>query len=94
MSAACSSIYRVSTEIFVDGLGLEEKSTSRVEHKILVLDTSAFLVGFDPLLFKEQQVTAPMVKDELKSCSLAYVRLKIAIENRKTDDRKQMTDSR
>jgi UPF0271 protein len=49
----------------------------------MVLDTSAFLVGFDPLSVSEDQATVPKVKEEIKTNSMTWVRFKIAVENGK-----------
>ncbi len=48
-----------------------------------MLDTSAFVVGFDPSSISEEQVTVPMVKEEMKPGSMAWVRLKTAVESGK-----------
>jgi UPF0271 protein len=47
----------------------------------VILDTSAFLVGFDPLSFSQDQVTVPKVKEEIKANSMTLVRFKTAVEN-------------
>ena len=47
----------------------------------MVLDTSAFLVGFDPLSFDRDQVTVPKVKEEMKANSMPLLRFKTALEN-------------
>jgi len=49
----------------------------------MVLDTSAFLVGFDPFSVSEDQVTVPKVKEEIKTNSMTWVRFKTAVENGK-----------
>ena len=49
----------------------------------MVLDTSAFVVGFDPSSINEEQFTVPMVKEEMKPGSMAWVRLKTAVESGK-----------
>jgi len=49
--------------------------------KVLVLDTSAFIAGFDPFSVKEEQYIAPMVKEEFFRSSLSLTRLKTAIES-------------
>ncbi|MCW4023953.1 MAG: hypothetical protein NWF01_02830 [Candidatus Bathyarchaeota archaeon] len=50
---------------------------------MVVLDTSAFLAGFDPFSTGQEQVTAPKVEEELKSNSMARVRFQTAIESGK-----------
>ena len=49
----------------------------------MVLDTSAFLVGFDPFSVSEDQVTVPKVEDEIRANSMSWVRFKTAVENGK-----------
>ena len=49
----------------------------------MVLDTSAFLVGFDPFSISEPQVTVPKVEDEIRANSMSWVRFKTAVENGK-----------
>ena len=49
----------------------------------MVLDTSAFLVGFDPFSVSEEQATVPKVEEEIKSNSMSWVRFKTAVENGK-----------
>jgi UPF0271 protein len=50
---------------------------------VMVLDTSAFLAGFDPFSISEEQYTIPMVKDEIMKGSMTWVRFKTAVENGK-----------
>ncbi len=47
----------------------------------MVLDTSAFLAGFDPFSVSIDQVTAPTVEDEIRTNSMTWVRFKAAVEN-------------
>jgi UPF0271 protein len=49
----------------------------------MVLDTSAFLVGFDPFSISEKQVTVPKVQEEIKTKTMTWVRFKTAVENGK-----------
>ncbi|MEM3695334.1 MAG: hypothetical protein QXJ11_05180 [Candidatus Bathyarchaeia archaeon] len=57
---------------------------SQVEAKrVIVLDTSAFAVGFDPFSVNEMQYTVPLVREEVKGNAFAKVRLKTAIEQGK-----------
>jgi UPF0271 protein len=49
----------------------------------MVLDTSAFLAGFDPLSISEDQATVPKVKEEIRANSMTWVRFKTAVENGK-----------
>jgi UPF0271 protein len=49
----------------------------------MVLDTSAFLAGFDPFSVSEKQFTSPTVEDEIRANSMSWVRFKAAAENGK-----------
>jgi UPF0271 protein len=49
----------------------------------MVLDTSAFLVGFDPFSVSEDQATVPKVEEEIRTNSMTWVRFKTAVENGK-----------
>ncbi len=51
--------------------------------RIIILDTSAFLAGFDPLSLNEEQATTPGVEEELRSNSMAKLRFNTAVENGK-----------
>ena len=51
--------------------------------KAIVLDTSAFIAGFDPLTVPEKQYTVPEVKNELNAGSMPWMRFNTAIENGK-----------
>lgn len=51
--------------------------------RIIVLDTSAFLAGFDPFSLSEEQITVPKVEEEIRKNSLVLVRFTTAIENGK-----------
>jgi UPF0271 protein len=49
----------------------------------LVLDTSAFLAGFDPFAANEKQITVPNVEEEIRTNSMTWVRFKASTENAK-----------
>ena len=51
--------------------------------KAIVLDTSAFIAGFDPMAVPEKQYTVPEVKNELNADSMPWMRFNAAIENGK-----------
>jgi len=51
--------------------------------RIIVLDTSAFLAGFDPCSLSEEQVTVPKVEEEIGKNSIIYTRFRAAIGNGK-----------
>jgi UPF0271 protein len=51
--------------------------------KIIVLDTSALIAGFDPFSIDEEQYTVPTVEEEMAENSLSGVRFKTALENGK-----------
>jgi UPF0271 protein len=54
-----------------------------VKKLIVVLDTCAFIAGFDPFSVDEEQYSVPIVKNELFSNSLAWVRFNTAVERGK-----------
>ena len=51
----------------------------------MILDTSAFLAGFDPFSVIKDQVTVPQVEEEIRSNSMIWVRFKTAVENGKVE---------
>lgn len=51
--------------------------------RAIVLDTSAFIAGFDPLSVAEEVYSVPAVERELASNSLSWTRFKTAIESGK-----------
>jgi UPF0271 protein len=51
--------------------------------KVIVLDTSAFIAGFDPLTVPEKQYTVPEVKNELIVDSMNVMRFNAAVESGK-----------
>jgi UPF0271 protein len=52
-----------------------------VPKRVIVLDTSAFLAGFDPFSISEEQYTVPAVRKEIMRGSMAWVRFKTAAES-------------
>jgi UPF0271 protein len=50
---------------------------------VIVLDTSAFIAGYDPLSISDEQFTVPMVMEELTTNSLPWVRFNTAAESGK-----------
>jgi len=48
--------------------------------RILVLDTSAFVAGYDPLSFQEDQVIPPKVEEEVKRNSMTLLRFSMAVD--------------
>ena len=54
-----------------------------MDRKAIVLDTSAFIAGFDPHTVTNTIYTVPAVGQELTSNSLPYTRFKAAIESGK-----------
>ena len=46
-----------------------------------MLDTSAFIAGFDPFSVSGDQVTVPNVEEEIRGNSMTWVRFKTAVEN-------------
>ncbi|RLI19883.1 nucleic acid-binding protein [Candidatus Bathyarchaeota archaeon] len=55
------------------------------KEKIFILDTSAFIAGFDPFTIKEKVYCPPLVKEELSPNSTFYLRFQTAIENGKLE---------
>lgn len=60
-----------------------KQPTNKAEKKIVVLDTSAFVAGFDPFSINEEQYTVPMVREEIRENSIAWIRFKTAVDNGK-----------
>jgi UPF0271 protein len=58
-------------------------NTDETDKRVIVLDTSAFVAGFDPFSINEEQYTVPMVNEELRGTSMAAVRFKTAVESGK-----------
>jgi UPF0271 protein len=54
-----------------------------VGKKVVVLDTSAFVAGFDPFSISEEQYSVPAVREEIRENSMAGVRFKTAVESGK-----------
>jgi UPF0271 protein len=61
----------------------EQKDPER-KH-ILVMDTSAFLAGFDPFSFGQASITVPMVQGEIQKSSIVKTRFETAIESGKLE---------
>jgi UPF0271 protein len=59
-----------------------------MNRRAIVLDTSAFIAGFDPLAVPDRQYTVPEVRRELAAGSMPWMRFNAAIENRKLMVRK------
>jgi endoribonuclease Nob1 len=51
--------------------------------RVVVLDTSAFVAGFDPFSLPEEQVTVPKVEEEILRNSMVKMRFEMAIESGK-----------
>jgi UPF0271 protein len=60
----------------------------------MVLDTSAFVAGYDPFSVTEDQVTVPKVEEEIKGNSITLVRFKTAVENGKVKVKAPSEDAR
>jgi UPF0271 protein len=57
--------------------------TEKTNKRVIVLDTSAFLAGFDPFSMNEEHYTVPMVGQEIIGDSMPWVRFKTAVESGK-----------
>jgi len=62
--------------------------------RVLVLDTSAFLVGFNPLSVDLKVFTVPAVEQELSATSMAMVRFSAARDSGRLDVRRPTESSR
>ncbi len=51
--------------------------------RIIVLDTSAFLAGYDPFSQSDEQVTTPKVEEEILRNSMNKLRFQTAVESGK-----------
>ncbi len=51
--------------------------------RVLVLDTSAFIAGFDPFSLSVRQLTVPKVEKEIKRNSMICTRFRSAVESGK-----------
>ncbi len=49
--------------------------------RVIVLDTSAFVAGFDPFSSDEKQMIAPKVEEEIRRNSLIKMRFEAALES-------------
>jgi len=47
----------------------------------MVLDTSAFVAGFDPFSVREEQIAPPKVEEEVKRNSMTLLRFSMAVES-------------
>jgi UPF0271 protein len=61
----------------------ELKRYKKLKEKAIVLDTSAFIAGYDPLAVPEKQFTVPEVRNELNTDSMPGVRFNAAVDNGK-----------
>ena len=52
----------------------------------MVLDTSAFVAGFDPFSVREEQIAPPKVEEEVKRNSMTLLRFSMAVENGQTQN--------
>jgi UPF0271 protein len=57
--------------------------TNETGKKAIVLDTSAFVAGFDPFSISTEQYTVPLVKKEMTTSALSGVRFETALESGK-----------
>lgn len=51
--------------------------------RVSVLDTSAFVAGYDPFSLGDKQVTVPKVAEEIRRKSMVKMRLEMAVESGK-----------
>ena len=55
--------------------------TSNERKRVVVLDTSAFVAGFDPFSSDKEQMIAPKVEEEIKRNSMVKMRFEAALES-------------
>jgi UPF0271 protein len=53
--------------------------------KVLVLDASAFIMGYDPLAISEKQVTTPSIGRELRGENVIWLRFQMACDSGKLE---------
>jgi len=58
-------------------------SNTQNPHRVMVLDTSAFLAGYDPFSAQDEQVTVPKVEQEILRNSMVKMRFEAAVESGK-----------
>src|SRR5665648_871521 len=56
-----------------------KNQNSKPSRRVVVLDTSAFLAGFDPFTLGDDQVTVPKVEEEIQRNSMIKVRFNTGI---------------
>ncbi|NLE06417.1 MAG: ribonuclease VapC [Crenarchaeota archaeon] len=59
------------------------KEKNITKKRIMVLDTSAFVGGFDPFSILEEQITPPLVEKEVKKDTMRTFRFNTAVETGK-----------
>jgi len=57
------------------------QASNQCKQKTMVLDTSAFVAGFDPFSLSEEQVTVPKVEEEIRRNSIIKMRFEASLEN-------------
>jgi UPF0271 protein len=57
--------------------------TENKVRQVVILDTSAFVAGFDPFSLPQEQVTVPKVEEEIRRNSVVKMRFEMAIESGK-----------
>lgn len=68
-------------------------SLNNSNRNFLVLDTSAFIAGFDPFSIHSIMFSVPAVKNELTPNTLPWIRFYTAVENKKLKVRKPTENS-
>jgi len=54
-----------------------------MDKRVIVLDTSAFIAGFDPFSVSAEQYTVPLVREEMSTNALKGVRFETALQSGK-----------
>jgi len=60
-----------------------KNQTDTPPRRVAVLDTSAFIAGFDPFSLDGEEYTVPMVKEEIAENSMPEMRFEMAVVNGK-----------
>ena len=73
---------RLRNQVTFQGNRMKAQADSQCKG-VVVLDTSAFLAGFDPFSLSAEQVTVPKVEEEILRNSMVKMRFETAIESGK-----------
>lgn len=60
-----------------------KSSPSSIDRRVIVIDTSALIAGFDPFSINDTQYTTPKVTEEITEDTMSWVRFNTAIDSGK-----------